>query len=146
HGEAGIDVSAAEVNAGARGGSDADHEVAGGRRNFEGDPHGLIHSKYLDGSGADAEQSGKRARAEHKAEAGGNMLDVVTALACEIGETAVHPQTGGERIWGQIALVQRARLAGKICRVEQDGAEDDRQGAGRNAGGQEGSEQRAEGG
>src|SRR6266481_4940925 len=42
HGEAGIDVSAAEVNSGAGGGGYADHEIAGGGGNFKGDAHGLI--------------------------------------------------------------------------------------------------------
>src|ERR1700681_4953719 len=108
--------------------------------------HALVHGKYFDGSGADAEQSGESAGAEHEAEAGGNTLDVVAAPAFEIRETAVEPQTGGKRIWWKAALGLGARLAGNIRRVEKDGSEDDRQSTGWDAGGEEGSEQRAEGG
>ena len=59
HDQGGREVAAAEVESGAGGGGNADHEIAGGGGDFEGQAHGLVHGDDFDGAGADAEEAGE---------------------------------------------------------------------------------------
>jgi len=125
HGDAGIDVTASEIDSRAGGGGDADHEITGGSRNLEGDAHRLIHGQNLDGSRADAKQTGERARTEHEAEAKRDAVDCVMLFALAGGIGAIEMQKAGERVLWIIYGVSGLWTDGEVGGVNEDEAEDD---------------------
>src|SRR6185503_1855116 len=106
-----IDVTAAKINARAGGGGNTDHEIAGGCRDLEWNLHRLVHRDYFQSAGTNPEESGKSARAEHNAEAGGDVIDVVVADAIGIGKAAVHLKLGRQGIGRLVGFGSRARPA-----------------------------------
>ena len=76
--------SAAQINARAGGGGDADHEIAGGGRDFGGDFHGDFVGNYLYDAGADSQNAGNYAGGEHDADRPGNAGHLVVNFAAEM--------------------------------------------------------------
>jgi len=146
HGDHGVDVAAGEIDAGAGGGGDADHEVTGGGGDFEGELHGLVHGEDFYGAGADAEEAGERSGAEHDSEAerdaGGGVLD----FAAGVGVTAVEFEAGGEGVGGGGDVFCALAAEGGECGVEEDDAEDYGDPVAGDSGGEIGAEEGAEGG
>src|SRR6476620_3705097 len=96
HGESRVDIATVQINAGAGGGGDADHEVAGGGGDLEGNLHGLVHGENLHGAGADAQESGQSARPKHYAEARRHALDIVAPHSLQVRKAAVQAQSRGQ--------------------------------------------------
>ncbi len=108
---AGVDVAAIEIDAGAGGGGDADHEIAGGGGDLERDLHGLIHGQHFYRSGTDAEEAGERARAEHQAESRRDALHIVVPQSAFFGgEVSIQLQARGPGI-GSAGCVERGFAA-----------------------------------
>src|SRR5208337_254124 len=116
---------AGEVDSGAGGGGDADHEIAGGGGNLEGDAHGLVHGEDLDRSRADAEQSGESAGAEHDRKAERDAMDGVGLQALDGGTGTIEAQEAGERVRVFVDGNGGLGSGGQVGRVEEDEAEDD---------------------
>src|SRR5439155_24633550 len=93
-----IDVSAAEVHTSACRRGDSNHEVAGCSGDFERNPHGLIHGQNFHGARADAEQSRKRARAEHQTESCRNSANAVMSHPFWRGKASIQTQARGQGI------------------------------------------------
>ena len=98
HREAGVDIAAIQVDAGAGGGGDADHEIAGGGGNFEGKLHGAVHGENFHCARANAQDAGQDSSCEHQAEASGNVGDVIGLHALRSREGAVEAEQGSDSI------------------------------------------------
>ena len=96
HGHAGVDESAAEIDAGTGGCGHADHEIAGGGGDFEGDAHDAVHGDDFDGAGADTQKAGKRACAKHEAKSRRDIADSVFLRLAVDGIGTAEPQAAGK--------------------------------------------------
>src|ERR1700727_701481 len=135
-----------DINPGAGGSRNADHEVAGGGGDLEGQTHGLVHSQYFDSARADAEQSRETASEEHDAKTRGDTLCHVGFEATFSGIFAFKPQPIGESA-GMLRrnVLMMAAEAGDGG-IEQHNAENDADGLGGDHRGKEGADQRTESG
>ena len=140
----GVDVAAMEVDSGAGGGGDSDHEVAGGGGDFEGEFHDLVHGEDLDGSRANAEQAGERAGSEHDGESERDMLGVVGVVAGCCGVGSGQAEFCGEGIGFGCRGLLRSAAVGGVGGVEEDDSEDDGDGVIGESDGEPGSEESAE--
>ena len=76
--------SRGQINSRAGGGGDADHEIAGGRRDFGGDLHGDFVGDDLHDAGADSQNAGNYSGGEHDADRPGNAGHLVGNFAAEM--------------------------------------------------------------
>src|SRR5262249_36543531 len=145
HGDAGIDVTAAEINAGAGRGGDADHKVACGSGYLERNTHCLVHSQDFDGAGADAQQAGEGTRTEHESKAQRDAMDHIAAWTVRGGICAVELQDLRKTVRRGVNHLRWLRTNGKEGGVQQYDAEHNGNGSSGHVGGNQGAENGSKG-